>query len=167
MGVLKKLQEKIKGWFKSKDNIMFRGQILTIERAPEPSDILYLNCEKKFDLFRFLGIFLLTFLIIIASFGVISLLSYFQEKIFENKTTTQKKSDDNAVTILNIVIGASLQVVNQLLWLSLSFFLQIEYNHTITQKIISQMNKALVATGLNIIFLPILLNVIFKSNMYG
>jgi hypothetical protein len=82
-----------------------------------------LNCEKKFDLFRFLGIFLLTFLIIIASFGVISLLSYFQEKIFENKTTTQKKSDDNAVTILNIVIGASLQVVNQLLWLSLSFFL--------------------------------------------
>ena len=45
MSILKQVQTKIKKIFnpESKD-IIFKGNVIKIERAPEPSDILWTNC---------------------------------------------------------------------------------------------------------------------------
>lgn len=51
--------------------------------------------------------------------------------------------------------------------MSIEFFNEWEYNPSITQKIVSQMNKAIFATCVNIIVLPILLNAVYKKNLYG
>lgn len=42
-----------------------------IERAPEPSDIIWLNCEKQSSTLRMLVIYLITLGIIIVSFGLL------------------------------------------------------------------------------------------------
>lgn len=75
--------------------------------------------------------------------------------------------DDTSVTIINIVISLGLQVVNRFLWFALYYILDIEYNHTLTQKIVSQMNKVLFATCVNIIALPIISNYVIRDNIYG
>jgi hypothetical protein len=71
------------------------------------------------------------------------------------------------ITYLNIVISLALQVVNKILWLALFYILDIEYNHTVTSKIISQMNKVLFSTCINIIALPIISNYVLRNNVYG
>lgn len=120
---------------------------------------------------RILLIYLLTFVIIIISFGIITLLTYVQENVV---STTQPSStgqgdgiNDNTITVINIAISVGLQIVNKFLWFALFFILDIEYNHSLTQKIVSQMNKVLFATCVNIIALPIISNYVIRNNVYG
>lgn len=48
----------------------------------------------------------------------------------------------------------------------MTYLLNIEYNHTQTEKIISQMNKVLVLTSINIIVLPIMSNYLSNSGAF-
>ena len=57
---------------------MFKGGIPDITRAPEPSDILWQNCEKSFSYMRIIGIFFATFVIIMISLGLIAGLTALQ-----------------------------------------------------------------------------------------
>jgi hypothetical protein len=57
--------------------------------------------------------------------------------------------------------------MNILIWLVISILVPFEYNHTLTANIISQMNKSLFLVSINIIVLPILLNVVFYDQPYG
>jgi hypothetical protein len=66
-----------------------------------------------------------------------------------------------------VLISLSLQAVNSILWFALYYILDLEYNHTMTQKIISQMNKVLFSTSVNIIALPIISNYVIRNNVYG
>ena len=170
IGILKEVQEKIKSYFKKPSKtVMFRGKVLKITRAPEPSDLIYKNCEKKSSISRFFLIWFMTFVIIIFSFGVITVLMFVQDYL--SKARAQKNDSDNiddtTITILNIIISIGLQIVNRFLWIALFYILDIEYNYTLTQKIISQMNKVLIATCINIIVLPIISNYVIRNNVYG
>lgn len=79
VGVIKRLQALIKKLFDSSSrNILFKGKVLRIERAPEPSDIMWKNCEKKFSLARLMVIYGVTFFIILFSFGLMTGLKYLQ-----------------------------------------------------------------------------------------
>lgn len=101
-------------------------------------------------------------MIILISFGIIIGLEYVQV-YFAN-------SDSNSTsltTIINIITSLVLQVVNKILWFSLFYLLNFEYNHTNTDKIISQMNKTSVLMWINIIFLPIVVNYFFNNRYYG
>lgn len=46
IGLLTQLQELVKAFFsnKAESSLMFKGRYLQIQRAPEPSDILWKNC---------------------------------------------------------------------------------------------------------------------------
>jgi hypothetical protein len=111
----------------------------------------------------------MTFAIIILSFGIITVLMFVQDYL--SKSRAQKNDidqiDDTTITILNIIISIGLQIVNRFLWIALFYILDIEYNYTLTQKIISQMNKVLIATCINIIVLPIISNYVIRNNVYG
>jgi hypothetical protein len=60
---------------------MFRGRVLKIERAPEPSDLMYNNCEQQFKFSRLVLIYTLTLGIIAGSFLVLTLLTVAQERL--------------------------------------------------------------------------------------
>lgn len=45
MGLFKRIQSHIKNFFNpERKDILFQGKVIRIERAPEPSDILWQNC---------------------------------------------------------------------------------------------------------------------------
>lgn len=82
-------------------------------------------------------------------------------------TTTATNENEQASTLVNIIVSIVMQIINALLWKSLATLLELEYNHTFTQKILSQMNKSLTAMLINIIVLPIIVNYAINNRYYG
>lgn len=62
-----------------------------------------------------------------------------------------------------------MNIINKFLWFSLFYLLDLEFNHTLTEKIISQMNKVLMLSCVNIIVLPIISNyvVLHQGFVFG
>jgi len=56
----------------------------------------------------------------------------------------------------------ALMIVNKILWKVLYALLDHEHNHTLTNKIVSLMNKALFTTCMNTLILPLIVNVYMK-----
>lgn len=78
-----------------------------------------------------------------------------------------EKSTSIISTILSFVTTGALQIINKLLWVSLYLLLDFEYNHTLTNKIVSLMNKALFATCVNVLILPLMAYGVFNNFIYG
>lgn len=76
-------------------------------------------------------------------------------------------SNSSIITIINIFTSLVLQIINKVLWFSLFYLLDLEYNHTKTNKIISQMNKTSFLMWVNIIILPIMVNYIVRKKYFG
>ena len=96
------------------------------------------------------------------SFGMLVGLEFLQ-----NRLKRGKYDNENILTVINIAMSVSLLIVNKILWFALFYLLTIEYNHTLTEKIISQMNKVLLASSVNVIALPIISNILINENLYG
>lgn len=150
----KRLKETFAQWTAGSSMVMFKGRIPNITRAPEPSDVLWENCEKSFSYLRIFCIFLATFAIICVSLGIITGLQALQFALRDCSTTEVSQ----AAFILRILTSIVLVIINAVLWILLKFLLDYEYNHTLTGKITSLMNKAFLATWINIIVIPIVVN---------
>lgn len=150
----KKVKETFTQMTYGSSMLMFKGTIPHITRAPEPSDILWVNCEKSFSFMRIFGIFLATFVIICISLGIITGLQAIQFALRDCSTTVVS----SLAALLQILTSIVLVAINAILWILLKFLLDYEYNHTLTNKIISLMNKTFLATWVNIIIIPIVVN---------
>lgn len=62
-----------------------------------------------------------------------------------------------------------MQIINSILWKVMNLLLNLEYNHTQTEKIVSQMNKVLFLSTINVIVLPIISNYLIEGRdfVYG
>ena len=101
-------------------------------------------------------------MVMVFSFCIILGLEYLQGYLKKNP---QLFKAGVLETIINIATSFALQIINSFLWSMMTYLLDMEYNHTQTEKIISQMNKVLLLTSINIIVLPILSN--YLSNNVG
>jgi hypothetical protein len=63
-------------------------------------------------------------------------------------------------------MAISLQIINKIIWISMFNLLEMEYNHTLTNKIVSQMNKTLFSTTVNNILLPFVSKYVFRNLIY-
>ena len=91
--------------------------------------------------------------------GLYALSYYFQSQNNQNAAT--------AVQIISIITALALQIVNRVLWTVLQFILDIEYNYSLTLKIVSVMNKALFATCFNVLVLPMIVFVTMRGIPFG
>ena len=98
---------------------MFKGEIPDIIRAPEPSDILWENCEKEFSFCRITGIYIITFVVIMISLGIIAGVQAIQFQLTQ-ATSTQPSTIAN---VLNILASVVLTIVNAILWMLLKWLL--------------------------------------------
>ena len=98
---------------------MFKGKIPEIVRAPEPSDINWENCEKEFSFLRIIGIFAVTFIVIMVSIGIMAGVQAGQVAL-GNSSTSQPSM---LLTILNAIASVVLVVINAVLWVVLTFLL--------------------------------------------
>jgi hypothetical protein len=174
LSLFKQLKEKLLDkCFGNSDSIVFKGSIPEIIRAPEPTDIIWENCEQKESLMRMLAIYIVTFILILVSLGIMVGLEFGQSSLKTSTpstttaTTASTDSSESLSTIVNILVSLSLQVINAALWTLLSLLLKLEYNHTLTNKIISQMTKSSAAMWINIIILPIIVNYFLNNRYYG
>ena len=147
-------QEVFYKLFPHKDSLLFKGSSIKISRAPEPSDILWSNCEKKFSFKRLILVWLMTFLMISISFGALVLIGFLR-KTFP------------ALNSLSILISISLQLFNRIIWNTLVALVSLENNNTKTDMIVSVMTKSSFAAAINVILLPIITNILLKNNLYG
>lgn len=82
MGIWAQFLLSVKNCLRGADrSTLFYGNVLKIEKAPEPSDILWLNCEQPESSTRRFGLFMVTILIIVLSFGAIFGLTYLKSDI--------------------------------------------------------------------------------------
>ena len=110
-----------------------------ITRAPEPSDINWLNCEKQHSYMRNLAIMGVTVIFLYGGYSLIVLI----------QLTEFFKS-------LNVfMIPIVLQLFNRVIWILLGYLVPYEYNNTKTDAIVSLMKKSMIAQALNIIITPI------------
>ena len=133
------------------ENHRFKNSYVAFTRAPEPSDLNWLNCEKKFSYWRYAMIWAITFFILAVSS---SLIYYMQTLTFIKSL--------NAVLIV-----ITLQLFNRLIWITLSYLVNFENNNTKTDAIISLMKKSIFAQALNIIVGPIITTFVNRGSLYG
>lgn len=69
--------------------------------------------------------------------------------------------------VISVVTALALQIVNKVLWIVLEFILDLEYNYSLTLKIVSLMNKALFATCFNVLVLPMIVFVTMRGLPFG
>lgn len=141
----------------------FKGRLIQIERAPEPEDLIWENCEKIYSLARIVIIWAVTFTIILLSFAAVVGLDYLQARFRNDPELVGSKMMD----ILNYAIPVVLIMINKLLWVVLLLLVQIEYSHTSSERVVSTINKAIIAQAINVIVLPIIVNLVLQTRMYG
>jgi hypothetical protein len=112
---------RIKDLFTPNDqSVLFKKQVLKIERAPEPSDILWTNCEQPESLFRKLGIFGVSCLLMLLSFAIIFGLEMLKLYIKRNPSLI---TVDILTTIINYATSLALQIINSVFWSIMSALL--------------------------------------------
>ncbi len=89
--------------FDSEDTYVFKGNSIRITRAPEPSDINWLNCELKNSYKRIAFVWLIAFCIICISFGFLTLIRFL-------------RSSFSVLQSLSILVSISLQAFNRIIW---------------------------------------------------
>jgi len=105
--------------------------------------------------------------IILISLGAIAGLRAVQFYLKSHTSTDQESSSLVSMKLFNFLTSIVLIIINAILWVLLKFLLDYEYNHTYTEKIISQMNKSSPAMWINTIIIPIVVNYLFYGKYYG
>lgn len=123
-------------------------------RAPQPSDINWVNAAKDENLLRVLAVWGINLLLIGASFGSLMLFRYLSQI-----SETLKSAAFIKIIILNLF--------NRLIWNILNNVISIEENKTKSEQIASVMNKSYLGQSCNVIVLPMIMNLVFADNLYG
>lgn len=123
-------------------------------KAPEPSDIFWDHCEEKVKKRRVFVAWVINILLMSCSFGA-------QMIVREIKIAHPEISE------LGIISIFTLNLFNRIIWNILLFVIFIEQNHTKTDNITSAMNKSYISQVMNIILIPIILNLVLKFSIDG
>ena len=105
---------------------------------------------------------MLTIVIVLFSLAAVLGLDRLQDFVNQQEKAGKIESDSIILSVTNIATSIFLQIVNKILWFSLAYMIEEEVNYTLSDKISSRMNKALFATSVNIIVLPLITNYVFK-----
>lgn len=99
----------------------------------------------------------MTFIIICVSLGIIVGLQFLQQRIAEDPQFSDRE------TLLGYVISVALMIINQLIWVVLFWLIKIEYNHSVSDEVISRVNKTVILQSLNCIVLPMISSLLIET----
>ena len=150
-----KIRAKIESLcFDEEKAVTFKGHNITFYRAPEPSDINWINAEKKLNGLKVLAVWSINIFLIGLTFGSLMLYRY-----LASISPTLAKAGFIKIILLNLF--------NRLIWNILNYVISFEDDKTKTESIISVMNKSYVAQSFNIIILPIIMSLVFADDLNG
>ena len=145
---------------KIESKLLFRGNILTVTRAPEPDDILWENLGVSTDvkLKKQLMTTFATFIILVMSFVIILIISYFQTFMQRNATLTGL-----TLTFVNSCGACLIVIINYCLNFSIERFTRLEKHSTSTNYNSALAEKKIVAVFLNTAIIYILISLYFQN----
>ena len=85
------------------DSYVFKGNNIRITRAPEPSDINWLNCEKKNSYKRIALVWLIALFMVCISFGFLMSIRFLRNTF-------------STLAFMSILFSISLQAFNRIIW---------------------------------------------------
>ena len=109
-----------------------------------------------------MGIWAVAFLIIILSLGIIVGLNYGQRTLNSSTVVNQ-----NVITIINYIITFSIVIFNIILQAILTKLIALEYNHSVSDAMISMLTKTVFTQSINCIALPFISEVLTTKNYFG
>ncbi len=141
-------------------NLLFKGNVLTIKRAPEPDDVLWENLGVKWDvkLKKRLMTNLATLSILTMSFVIILIISYFQAFLQKNATL-----EGLSLTAVNSCGACLIVLINYCLNFSIEKFTKLEKHSTLTNYRSSLAEKKIVAVFFNTALIYILISFYFGN----
>lgn len=134
--------------------LTFQKKSISIFRAPEPSDINWINAEMEESNLRIAAVWTINIALIGATFGVLMLYRYLS-------------SISPGLAKLSFIKIMILNLFNRIIWNILNSVIEIEHNKTKTESVVSVMNKSYLAQSFNIIVLPIFMSVALADNLHG
>lgn len=111
----------------------------------------------QYSLTRIVFIWFVTFLIICVSLGIIVGLQVAQQYVAEDPDLAAQAN------FLGYVISFALMIVNKLIWVVLFWLIKIEYNHSMSDEVISRVNKTVILQSLNCIVLPMISSLVIQA----
>ena len=142
--------------------LFFKNEILKIERAPEPNDIIWENLgySWSFILKRKIFTSLATFFGLACSFVGILAVSYFQRFLI-----AQDNSQDNYLEkiVINSMGAATIVMINHVLNYVIDLFTAMEKHSTYTGYQTALAGKKIIAAFFNTAFIYILISIYFSD----
>lgn len=89
--------------FTVEDSLLFKGKTINISKAPEPSDIFWLHCEKKDSIGLTLLVWFINLCLNGLSFGALELVKYLRDS----------NPEEQWLSIVSVVL---INIFNRLIW---------------------------------------------------
>lgn len=144
---------------KKAQSILFKGNLITAEIAPEPSDVYWENLSADYikKQIRRIITYFIAFVTISITFVTLFFIGEYQKQSYEDNTTSTKNSN----------IGSSLSsilvvVINILLTISIKVYSKQEMHHSQSTYNLSVANKLVIAMFLNTGIIPLVVNYDYK-----
>ena len=141
-------------------DLLFKGQILQVRRAPEPDDVLWENLGVSWEVKmkkRLMTTFA-TVSILVMSFVIILIISYFQTFIQRNQLV-----QGLMLTMVNSCGACLTVVINYCLNFSIERFTRLEKHSTLTNYHSALAEKKIVAVFFNTALIYILISFYFRN----
>ncbi len=128
---------------------------ITLSRAPEPSEINWVNCELQYQYWRIVIIWLATLFLLAVSISIGQLINHIMRKTQENNF------------VADLLVFIQIRVFGQFIWVRLLRSVSFEKNKTKSEDIISAINKASFFQDCNSILAPIIIQIYQENQLVG
>lgn len=148
-------------------NRVYRGNLLRIEQAPEPSDIIWENLSVKWTvkLAKRLQTAVVTTILICMSFTLVVLIKDYEYRKYHNFKNSGNEHISNSenlqIKFISFMLSFTIQVLNIIIGIAVRIFSSYEKHNTWTAYNVSVFHKLVISTTLNTIL------VLFWVNSYA
>lgn len=140
-------------------NGTYNGYHITIEQAPEPSDIIWENLTvsawTKFK--KRIKTFFTTIVLLIMSFYILLSIKIYQYNTFEDSGKISNK-DNLKIKAISLLLSVTIILLNVVITKSIRYFSKYEKPSTWTQYNVSVFHKLVIATTINTVAMLLLVN---------
>jgi hypothetical protein len=157
---------------RNQGSLLFKKKLITATMAPEPTDILWENLGvSKWENFKKQSItYLVSFLALCASFGMVYGCSYYQDKVqddYDDKSEDDKSAADEwKVRINSIWPSIIIVIINFMLGRAIRYFSSFEKHHTFTYYNTSVGIKLTAAQCINTALITIIVNMDWEDDWF-
>lgn len=141
----------------------YKGNMISVEQAPEPSDIIWENLNVSFlvKFYRRCQTAVVTTILIVISFFIVFGIKEYEFNQYQDYTDSGKKisnSENIKIKAISVLLSFTIQILNVVISVCVRLFSGYEKHATWTHYNISVFHKLVISTTLNTVLVLFLVN---------